>query len=442
MNTIAAVLRWPPAVSLSRLHFLTRWGRPVMLGILEQAIYSGVNLVFTVVLLRMIGAREFGTFNIAWSVVMLAECILYSLFGDAMPAIANRLPKPLWPELRGAVYLWSALFSAAIFAIAAVLAAILAWYAPGQALLVLTTGFAVFTMRAQQMGRRLCYLDGRRVLALVGAVLFSLMVFGTLFAAWWGGVLTVGVAMGVFALGSAASSAALLLLRRDFRLPSRRLMLLVRTRLWRMGRPLTAAAISYWAANIGLIPIAAAMLGREAAGVLRIVQTLTNPLSQLSAIMTSVALPPAATRLRTPTRKLFARVSARSVALFAVIAAVYSLAMTFYGPALVTMLFHGKLASIDWMVLAVASVAASLDMIGAALGVPLLAMGRTSAILYGRVASLFALGLILPFALHLPGLIGFVAITAASNLAQAAILAYSQSRQYQRLPGRTDVTNA
>ncbi len=438
MSALETVLRAPPAMIAARLHLVRRWGKPVMLGIVEQAIYSGANLVFTILLLKVIGAREFGTFNIAWSVVMLAECILYSLFGDALPAIANRLPRRLWPELRAAVYLWSVAFSFAVFAAMAVLALVLLWFAPHLALLVLMAGLTVFTMRAQQMGRRICYLDGTRILAVAGAVLFSVTMFGALAAAWWGGVMSSGVAMACLGLGCAASSSVLLLRRRDFRLPDIKLFELSWRRFCLAGRPLTVASVAYWMANTGLIPVAAAMLGREAAGGLRIVQALTNPLGQLTSIMTSVALPPAAERLRTPTPRIFARVSARSVALFAAIAVAYSIVLTFYGPALIQLVFHGKLDTVGMVVLAVASLAATLDMVCAALAVPLLAMGRTAAILHGRVASLLSLCAIMPVALHFSGLTAFVAVTAASNLAQTAILAVSQSRQFRGLPARTE----
>jgi O-antigen/teichoic acid export membrane protein len=132
---------------------------------------------------------------------------------------------------------------------------------------------------------------------------------------------------------------------------------------------------------------------------------------------------------------MFAHVSIRSVALFATIAVTYSVALTLYGPALVQVLFHGKV-SLGMAVVAVASLAATLDMVCSALAVPLLAIGRTSAILHGRIASLAALAVIMPLALREPGLAVFVAVTAASNLAQTVILAVSQSRQYHRLPHR------
>ena len=432
MSAIEAVLRAPPLV-LSRLHLVRRWGRPVLLGIFEQAIYSATNLAFTVLLLKMVGAREFGTFNIAWSVVMLAECLLYSLFGDAMPAIINRLPSALWPELRAAVYLLSAAFSVAVFAAMAVAALVVLFVAPAYAGLVLLTGVAVFTMRAQQMGRRICYLDGTRAFAVAGAVVSCLTTLGLLGVGWWGGARSSAIGMACLAFGCAASASVLLLRRRDFHLPSRRLLRWAWQRFWRAGKPLTAASLSYWMANTGLIPVAAAMLGREAAGLLRIVQTLTNPLAQLASIMISVALPPAAARLRMPTRNGFARVSTRSVALFAAIAVFYSLALTVYGPALVQLLFHGKLSGVGMGVLAVASLAASFDMIASALGVPLLAIGRTGAILHGRIASLIALLAIMPVALHFPSLAVFVAVTAASNFVQTIVLTWSQSRQFHRL---------
>jgi len=422
------------ASPLSYVHGLGRWGRPVVLGIIEQGIYSAANFAFAVVLLNGIGARQFGTFNIAWSVVMLAECILYSLFGDAVPAIANRLPKVLWPELRASVYMWSALFSAAVMLAAAALSLAAQWFAPSAVGLVLATGVTVFTMRAQQMGRRICYLDGTRGLAVIGAILFSVTIFASLAVLLWSGVRSGVAGMLCLGLGCAASSSALLLRRRDFAWPGARLFIWSWHKLWRSGRWLTAASISYWAANTGLIPLAGAMFGREAGGVLRIVQTLTNPLSQLTSVVVSVVLPPAAERLRVPSRGMFARISIRSFVLFAAISAVYSVGLTFCGPALVNLLFHGKLTAITMAVLAVASVAASLDMIAAALTVPLLATSRTSVILYGRIASLFALFAVLPFALRLPGLIAFVSVTAASNLVQTLVLAFCQLRQFERLP--------
>jgi O-antigen/teichoic acid export membrane protein len=415
---------------------MRRWGGPVLLGICEQAIYSATNLVFTVMLLKMIGAREFGTYNIAWSVLMLAECLLYSPFGDALPAIANRLPKSQWPLLRASVYFWSATLSATVFAASLVLALVLAFVAPHYAVLAALTGLAIFTMRAQQMGRRICYLDGTRALAVAGACLSCVVTFGTLGLASWSGAQSSGIAMASLALGCAASASVLLLRRRDFQRPDRRFLLWSLRRFWHAGRPLTAASLSFWMANAGLIPVAGAALGREAAGLLRIVQTLTNPLTQLTAIMTSVALPPAAARLRTPTRQMFLRVSLKSVVLFAAIAAAYTLLLVVFGPVVVHLVFHGKLDGIGLGVLAVAALAASLDVIASALGVPLLATGRTVAILHGRIASLIALAVIMPFALQFPALGAFIAVTAASNFVQAAALAFSQSKQFQRLSPR------
>jgi O-antigen/teichoic acid export membrane protein len=322
------------------------------------------------------------------------------------------------------------------------LALVMLLFAPHLALLMAMTGFTVFAMRGQQMGRRICYLDGTRVLAVAGAVLFSVTTLGTLAAAWWSGMMSSGVAMACLGIGCAASSSVLLLRRHDFRLPQAKLLVWSWRRFWRAGRPLTAASVAYWMANTGLIPVAAAMLGREAAGSLRIVQALTNPLGQLTSIMTSVALPPAAERLRVPTRKMFARVSARSVALFTAIAAAYSIALMLYGPALVHLLFHGKLDTIGVAVLAVASLAATLDMVCAALAIPLLAIGRTGAILQGRIASLAVLCVILPVSLRFPGLTGFVAVTAAANLAQTAILAFCQSRQVHALPAHLEAAAA
>lgn len=433
MSIVETVSRLPPVHLAMR-----RWGGPVLLGICEQAIYSATNLVFTVLLLKMIGAREFGTYNIAWSVLMLAECLLYSPFGDALPAIANRLPKSQWPQLRASVYFWSSALSGAVFAASLVMALVLAFVAPHYAVLAALTGFAIFTMRAQQMGRRICYLDGTRALAVGGAALSCVVTFATLAVAWRSGARSSAVAMASLALGCAASASVLLARRRDFRIPERRLLLWSLRRFWHAGRPLTAASLSFWMANAGLIPVAAAALGREAAGLLRIVQTLTNPLTQLTAIMTSVALPPAAARLRVPTRWMFLRVSLRSVAMFAVIAAVYTALLVVCGPAVVHLVFHGKLDDIGTGVLAVAALAASLDVIASALGVPLLATGRTVAILHGRIASLVALAVILPFALHYPALAAFIAVTALSNFVQAATLAFSQSKQYHRLPLRDD----
>lgn len=421
------------APSLAYLYGLRRWGRLLSLGVVEQAIYSGTNFCFAVVLANAIGTRAFGEYNIAWSVVMLCECVLYSLFGDAVPAIANRLPPPRWRELRGAVYLWSTLFSGAVAAIALVASLALAFTNPGLALLVAVSGVTVYTMRAQQMCRRICYLDGTRALAVAGAAMFSITIFAAFVLVRWSGIRTGVAGMICLMLGCAASGGVMLWRRRDFRMPGKRLLVWSWHKLWRSGRWLTAASISYWAANSGLIPVAGAFFGREAGGALRIVQTLTNPLSQLTAVIFSIVLPPAAEKLRVPTRQVFMRVSYRSLVLFAAISGAYAVALTLWGTPLVHLLFHSRLAAITTAVLAVASIAAALDAITSAITVPLLATNHTSVMLVGRLVSLVVLCLVLPFALHLPGLIGFVAVTAVSNLAQTGVLAYCQARQVGRL---------
>lgn len=408
---------------------------PTALGVSEQIVSSGANFVFLALLARLMGLQQFGLYSVAWSGVMLAEGISSSIFGDTGPAIINKLSRADWPRFRGAYYLSSIGITAAL-CVACALVALIGRYHPS---LVLLSCLAALAMRTQQTFRRFCYIEGRRGLALTGAAMFAFTILAS--------VVLLGLARqraaegGMLALALGCAAPGLLLARRSYlQAPDRGLLAWTWRHAWASGRWLLIATFCYWVTNLGLIPFAAVMFGSGAGASLRVLQALTNPLSQLGVVFASLVLPLAAERLANASRRRFLRISWPPIVVMAGVAAAYALTLTAWGAPLARYVFPGKSVLISVSVLACGSVAAAFDVVETLITLPQIALNRTFGFLVARVSS--TVTLLLAFALlgARYGFFGLILAMAAANFVQAAVAGGALFVEYLRRPVSSDGT--
>lgn len=407
----------PPVV-----HRYWRAATLLVLGVVEQALLSASTFVFTVVVANAGGAVAFGEFSIAWSLVIFTEAICWAFLGDPIPAIASRIPLGKMPQLRGAMYLVSSFVVASLFLLVATCGVITMLYSESVGALVVLSAVAGLALRLQQLFRRICHLDHRRIISAVGSSLYAgVLLFVTMLLVKNNNVNAL-TAMCSWASAMGAHALLVLLYHGQFQLPSRRLAKWLLVRLLRSGTPLSLAAVLYWFSSYGLIPLAASLLGVAAGGAVRMGQNLLTPLVQTIAAISTVVVPFAAKYIR------YGKAADRRVLLL--LASAYGILATMYGGLLIvfghdvllTVAGHEMAKFFTRDVLIVVAVGAVADALRTAITAVMLASERTYVILFGWLASSIVAACGVGIVICYSSFLGVVAVTALTNVAGAAAL--------------------
>lgn len=414
------------------LKLFLRVGPTAAFGIGEQAISSIANFTYIIFLSHSLDTISFGWFSIAWAAVMLVEALAWGLIGDGVPAIAVRIPRSNWNRLRGAMVLLSVIVAGAVAAGLLIAAALAAEAAPELVPVLSGSAIGVVGMRAQQLYRRLCYLDERRDYALYGTFCFAIAL--ALFSAiiWSSGIGNSFVALAALGVASGMTMVPLLANIVDIAWPSRTFFTWATRRKWRSGRWLIASSLSFWVGNTGMVPLAGALYGIQASGSLRVLQNLATPLTQLSAVMFSIALPPVARILRQNAKEKIVMISVTMVALFAAVGISYVAVFTALGATLLNALFPGKAVGVSAWTIAIVMCSAMFDAIRSGGSVPMFAMGRTQEFFWARCASLVVLFSALFLLSSQSGLFGLCTSIALGNLTATIIVLASLSRMIRQ----------
>ncbi len=306
------------------LRWLRRAGGNVGLGLLDQALLSGAAFVLTIVLANVLDINSFGRFSVAWSFSILVEAVvLRGLFDDGLPATAHRIPKSQWPQLRLGLYLSALLVSGTLGLLLAIAGAVVAAAGNDAGGLMIATGLAIPAVRLQSMFRRICYLDGRLLRAVVSSLAYCAAL-----------AISAGLMIGLRLSGAAAAMACIaisavvagglsLAYASELAWPQRRIFRGSLRRLVRNGRWFVATSLTYWIGSIGLIPVCGVLIGLQASASLRILLLMFAPLSQFCATMFSVRLPEIAAELRAGRRGAVAAAARENAVLLGSIAAAY-----------------------------------------------------------------------------------------------------------------------
>jgi O-antigen/teichoic acid export membrane protein len=199
---------------------------------------------------------------------------------------------------------------------------------------------------------------------------------------------------------------------------------------WQFGRWLSASSVCYWVGAAGYLPIVGGIIGLEAAGAMRAVQALFQPLDQVIASLGLLLVPAVARRGRLgglPTIRLW---SQRISAAYASAAALYGVVLTAAATWVLHLLYGGAYDRYGWMipVMVLGSVASSA---GHGLVIGLNAAERTDAIFKSRAigaASSLMVGLPMAAAWKLPGAVSAVALSALVICASLACFHWQAMR--------------
>jgi O-antigen/teichoic acid export membrane protein len=253
-----------------------------VLGIFDQGIVSGTSFVMTLVIGRLCGAQELGTFALAISIVMLITAL-----HDALISIPFTILRPQnAPQLQAVhagnsliqVFLLGALVSIMCLAFSIVM--ILGFPERPLGLLSLLIATAVPAVLLRQFARRYLFATGAIIRAVVidsGVAFVQLTAVAAMIALGW-----LSAPVGLVVLTTATTIVPvtwLILHRREFR-PNRSSFISDVQRHWRRGRWLLGGEMLSVTCGYATIWILALTMDRTAAGVFaacNVIVQLTNP---------------------------------------------------------------------------------------------------------------------------------------------------------------------
>jgi O-antigen/teichoic acid export membrane protein len=411
-------------------------------GAAEQALLAGSALLFGLVLANAMPPDAFGIYTVAWSLLVLVEAVLIGFFGDGVPAIAQRLRRSRWPELRGVIFAGSlaiSLMLAGLVVIGAIVVQAAGGAFSAQVPLLLACALALVGFRLQQAFRRICYLSEDRVLALAGAFAFCVVLLASTAATVLAGNLTPATAIACWALALLVSTTPMLLKPGYITMPRSRMLRWYGVHVRRTSGWYVASSVLQWGVAFGILPAVAMLQGLEAAGGLRVLQILVAPLQMAGVVSHTVLLPrfaAAASRSKS-TRPTFTSAVLRVLAGLLILSAAYCLPLLLVSGWLLPTVFPHQAALITTVTVALILLSAALDTTRVGLSLPFLAIGQGRPVAGSWLVAAIILALALPLTTLGGGLAAIALALVASQAAAVLVLA-----GWLALPGRTAGTEA
>lgn len=250
----------------------------------DQALISGFNFVFTVLLARAFSAATFGTFAVGYVTLLLVNSLQAALVTQPHNVIGPSLTTDEYRAYTSSVLVEQLLLSATLGVLVLGAGLILSRLALISLAFAAALALAVVAWQAQELLRRVMYTESR----FAAALLNDLVSYGgqlALVAVLWRlqllspATVMLGIAASSTAaavVGSAQVSGSLL---RRFR------WLAAFHENWSLGKWQVGEQIGYWIASQSYIYLAALLSGREAAGAMRAVLVLLGPLNVIIAYL-------------------------------------------------------------------------------------------------------------------------------------------------------------
>lgn len=262
-------------------------------AILDQAIFSGANLVITVVMARTVSTAELGSFAMVFAAFLFLSGFHNALVLEPMSVLGPaQYPRHLADYMNAQVTLHFALCGSA--GVLMCMAAGLMWMlgnplAPATLACALALPFLLFLW----LVRRYCYCLQRPSAALVGSVSYCVTCFAGLIVLWTAHRLS---SMTALLMMGVASVPAAVLCQRLTRRERHAVSVSIRLRAvladnWRYGRSLVVSTALYSVATQIQLFIAGALLGVSAAGVLRAASVPMLAMVQAITAISTLALP-------------------------------------------------------------------------------------------------------------------------------------------------------
>jgi O-antigen/teichoic acid export membrane protein len=400
-------------------NLVRRWFRLTSFGLIEQILLSGINFAYTAMMAHYLGAHDFGWMSIGWAVVLFMEAGSNGLFGDGIASSARRLPVRRQRDFRGVLLLHSTCYSGIILLISLVAWPIAVERGFHEALIIPAAGLSYFCLRAQNAMRRLFYLEGRRREAAAAAFVYVVCISVAVFAAKHAPVAaSPALALIIPALASAISALFLFSLQRILPISRPRPLLVYwgMRRLWRTGRWLFAASTMSSLGNYGFIVIIGAMMGVEASGTLRVVNTLSVPPFQFCIVLLSILVPRITALPRGDLASRQGKIALGATGLFLAATLPYAVIITLSSPWLLPAMFTSSAKNVTMITTAIYTFGYAVESIRLGCNAVLLARGETRIVTIGQTLALITAFALVPAATFMGINYVVFAITFANNV--------------------------
>lgn len=338
---------------------------------------------------------------------------------------AERINRRLWPEFRYSFLLISATVSIVILLFIIVAAVGIEYFNSDATASVFAIGIAFVTLRFQNAVRRLYYLDGLRKEAARAAMVYVAVLVLISFVMVQMKISSPISALLCIACANAASAVCFFIQNVDLRRPDYRMVVWAASRLWSTGRWLLISAEMSWLGNFGIIPLVGIMIGVEASGTLRVIQTLVTPMTQMNNVMLSIFIPKAAAALRRDRSISWWGIATKTMLVLGCINGAYSFLITIFGETALPHLFGTSVAGVTWMPIALATFGYVVESVRYGCNVVLLGIGATGILTISQTAALAAGAILIPLATIYLGLWGVIAaMTTANNIGTLVVVIY------------------
>jgi O-antigen/teichoic acid export membrane protein len=259
--------------------------RTELWGLGDQALVSGVNFLTIIVVARAVSPPEFGSFVLAFTVILSTLTLQAALITRAHNVLGTVRGGDAYADYSTTAAVAQLVYSA-VCGCLCLLAAGIAYVADlGVTSLLLALALALVAWQLQEFGRRVLYTERRLAAATANDVLSYGSSAAALVVLWQADALTVPRALLVLAGGFAIG---LVLLGRQLRVAlSGNLHAPSLRESWRFGRWLGLAELGQWLSTQFFYYLAALVVSSVASGALKAGQTLLGPVAAFLAFFTS-----------------------------------------------------------------------------------------------------------------------------------------------------------
>lgn len=417
---------------------IMRWLGRTGFALADQAVLSGTTFALNILFARWMSTQEFGVFAVEMSCILLISGVQNALVLEPMTVFGARKYRPVVDAyVRRLLVLQLAVF-AVLGGAAFALVETSGWAASLQN--TLTFGLTVCSMMLFAFVRRTIYLDILPHFSLATTSVYAATCIGLALVAHRLGEFSPGDALQVIAVGSGVGSLIgwwLFRGRRRAKLetgvpPTAHAMCGDH---WRYGRWVLGTAIVYVGSSAAYPPIIAYILGFQAAGTYRAIETLFAPVGQLFTAVGTLALP-AIVAQRSRNERVVTRSVARSALLgSSAIAALYVVPMVLFGPVIALYVFVKPEYGSDWWIIAFIGLAAVLGAVQSAAYLFLRSLERPHGEFWSQLsvaAATFTIGIGAGMLAGLDGLTAALVMARSAGLIVALWLLAKEMAKHER----------
>ncbi|HVA01742.1 MAG TPA: hypothetical protein VMV34_08815 [Terriglobia bacterium] len=274
------------------------WSSKGFLALLDQGLISGVNFLMSILLARRLLPAQYGTYALAFEVFLFLSVVYAALVLEPLSVFGSSVYRKSPREYLGVLLRIHGVMAAGIFVVLGVSVWVVESVSPGRGLAPALAGVAIAApcVLLFWLARRGFYVELAPRQAVLGSLVYFVVVMGGLLIVCRFEILSPLVAFLLMAAGAAATAPLMLARLKPLLKPG---LLAFRTsevirRHWGYGRWALGSAVAIWFSGAIFYPLVSGFRGLGDAGALKALMNFSSPVGQAFAAMSLLSLPYAA----------------------------------------------------------------------------------------------------------------------------------------------------